>query len=121
MKNFKELRVWQKGMDIAASCFGLVNEFPSRKRFGLSGQITRAALSILSNIAEGSSRSSLKEYSRFLEISLGSCFEWETQLLISQRVGYGNQLIITNTLIEVREEQKMLTGFLNTLSLQFKV
>ena len=61
MKNFKELRIWQKGMDIAVNCFKIVKDFPTRERFGLALQITKSGVSIPSNIAEGSSRSSQKE------------------------------------------------------------
>ena len=61
MKNFKELRIWQKGMDIEINCFKLTEEFPKEEKFGLSIQITRAGVSIPSNIAEGMSRSSEKE------------------------------------------------------------
>ena len=70
MRNFKELRVWQKGMDIAVNCFKIIEDFPKEEKFGLSLQITRAGVSIPSNIAEGSSRSSEKDYRRFIEISL---------------------------------------------------
>jgi four helix bundle protein len=75
MKDFKELIIWQTGFQIALNSFEIVKPFPSEHRFGLSSQITRAALSIASNIAEGSSRSSDRDYNRFIEISLGSCFE----------------------------------------------
>lgn len=90
MKNFKQLKVWQKGFDIAASTFQFASTLPKEERFGLISQMTRAAVSIPSNIAEGSSRSSEKDYSRFIEISLGSCFELETQLLIAQKVNLGD-------------------------------
>jgi four helix bundle protein len=62
MKNFKELKIWQKGLEIATKSFQLVESFPREERFGLSNQITRAAVSIPSNIAEGSSRTSEKDY-----------------------------------------------------------
>ncbi|HEY0066435.1 MAG TPA: four helix bundle protein [Flavisolibacter sp.] len=78
MKNFKQLRVWQNGMKIAVNAFRLVQTFPKEERFGLASQITRAGVSIPSNIAEGSSRSSEKDYCRFIEISLGSSFELDT-------------------------------------------
>ncbi|MGN6352361.1 MAG: four helix bundle protein [Parafilimonas sp.] len=87
MKNFKQLRIWQKGFDIAVNSFKLTATFPNEQKFGIGSQITRAAVSIPSNIAEGSSRSSEKDYNRFLEISLGSTYELETQLLISQAAG----------------------------------
>jgi four helix bundle protein len=111
MKNFKELRIWQKGMDIAVNCFRLTEEFPKEEKFGLSIQITRAGVSIPSNIAEGSSRSSEKDYARFIEISMGSSYELESQLLIAQRLSYGNQSLLSQTITDVNDEQKMLMGF----------
>jgi four helix bundle protein len=83
MKNFKQLRIWQNGMGIAVQAYQLIETFPSSERFSLSQQITSAAVSIPSNIAEGNSRSSEKDKSRFIEIALGSGFEIETQVLIA--------------------------------------
>lgn len=83
MKNFKQLKIWQKGFEIATKKYLLTEHFPVQEKFGISSQLTRAAISIPSNIAEGSSRSSEKDYMRFLAIALGSCFEAETQLLIA--------------------------------------
>lgn len=116
MKNFKELRIWQKGMDIAVNCYKLIENFPKEEKFGLSAQITKSGVSIPSNIAEGSSRKSEKDYARFIEISLGSAYELETQLLIAQRVNFGNQELLTKTVADVNDEQKMLMGFGNKLS-----
>jgi len=116
MKNFKELRIWQKGMDIAVNCFKLTEEFPKEEKFGLSIQITRAGVSIPSNITEGSSRSSEKDDARFIEISMGSSYELETQLLIAQRLSYGNQSLLGQTITDVNDEQKMLMGFGNKLN-----
>ncbi len=115
MRNFKELKVWRNGFDIAAMAFVLVEDFPQQEKFGLSSQITRAAVSIPSNIAEGSSRSSEKEYKRFLEISLGSGFELETHLLIAEKAGYGNKDLIISLLHCIDEEQKMLMAFIKKL------
>ncbi len=116
MKNFKELRIWQKGMDIAVNCYKLIEDFPKEERFGLSAQITRSGVSIPSNIAEGSSRKSEKDYARFIEISLGSAYELETQLLIAQRTNLGNQDLLNQTLTDLSDEQKMLMGFGNKLN-----
>ena len=90
MKNFKQLRVWQKGLEIALASYELVQAFPKEERYGLSSQITRAAVSIPSNIAEGSSRSSDLDHIRFMEIALGSLFELETQVLISKSLKFGD-------------------------------
>ena len=71
MRNFKQLLIWQKGFKIAVKSFNVVASFPKEEKYSISSQITRAAVSIPSNIAEGSSRTSMKDYNRFLEISLG--------------------------------------------------
>ncbi len=116
MRNFKELKIWQKGFDIAVDCFKLTEDFPSEQKFALTSQINRSGVSIPSNIAEGSSRSSEKDYNRFLEISLGSCFELETQLLISQAVKYGDNTMTNKILANIDEEEKMMMSFMNKLN-----
>jgi len=116
MKNFKELRIWQKGIEIAVKAYKATEQFPSQEKFGIVSQITRAGVSIPSNIAEGSSRSSIKDYARFVELSLGSSFELETQLLIARQLNFGHTETIDHLLFEVGEEQKMLQGFLSKLS-----
>jgi four helix bundle protein len=115
MKNFRDLKIWQKGFEIGIQAFKLVETFPKDEKFGLSGQITRAAVSIASNIAEGCSRSSEKDFNRFLEIALGSCFEIETQLLIAGSANFGNPQNRENLLATITEEQKMLAAFISQL------
>ena len=116
MKNFKELKIWQKGFDIAVKSFDLVDTFPKEQKFGISSQITRSAVSIPSNIAEGSSRFSEKDYCRFIEISLGSTFELETQLLIAKPANFGNYELRDEILNDLNEEEKMLISFMNKLN-----
>ena len=116
MRNFKELKIWQKGFQIAVNSFRITENFPVQEKFGLSIQINKAGVSIPSNIAEGSSRSSQKDYCRFIEISLGSSFELETQLLIAKDLNYGNQQLVTSTLELLSEEEKMLTSFICVLA-----
>jgi four helix bundle protein len=115
MKDFKKLRIWQKGLQISIGAYKLIETFPKEERFGLSSQITSAAVSIPSNIAEGSSRSSERDYSRFIEISLGSSFEFNTQLLIADALKYGNQTIRESLLQEIELENIMLQSFLLSL------
>ena len=116
MRNFKNLEIWKKGFQIAINSFKLTENFPTQEKFGLSIQITKAGVSIPSNIAEGSSRTSEKDYSRFIELSLGSSFELETQLLIAKELGFGNHQLVLNTLELVSEEQKMLQSFQSKLN-----
>lgn len=118
MRDFKKLKIWQKGFEIGNDVFKFVESFPKEERFGLSTQITRAGVSIASNIAEGSSRSSNKDYGRFVEISLGSTFELETQVLIALSMEYGNQSVGNKLLSSLDEEQKMLIAFLKVLRSQ---
>jgi four helix bundle protein len=119
MRNFKQLLIWQKGFQIAVKSFKLVASFPKEEKYGISSQITSAAVSIPSNISEGSSRSrsSMKDYNRFLEISLGSSFELETQLLIAEAVNFGEKEKRDELLKDVDEEQKMMMSFMNKLNL----
>ncbi|HMJ46248.1 MAG TPA: four helix bundle protein [Ferruginibacter sp.] len=116
MRNFKELKIWKLGFDIAVNSISLTADFPTTEKFGLVSQINRAAISIPSNIAEGSSRKSEKDYNRFIEISLGSSFEFETQLLIAQKLKMGHPDLLQATLNMVIEEEKMLSGFSRKLS-----
>lgn len=111
MRNFKALQIWQKGFQIAVTSYTITSGFPANERFGLISQMNRAAVSIHSNIAEGSSRTSRKEYNRYIEISLGSCFELETQLLIAKELNLGNQELLREALSQLTEEEKMLTAF----------
>jgi four helix bundle protein len=115
MRNFQQLQIWQKGMDVVAGVYTLVRLLPKEELFGLRSQITRAAVSISSNIAEGSSRASEKDYKRFIEIALGSAFEVETQLLIAERVEMLPEGSAATVLNLVREEQMMLQSFMRRL------
>lgn len=116
MRNFKQLKIWEKGFQIAVKSFQLVSSFPKEEKFGLSSQITKAAVSIPSNIAEGSSRSSNRDYNRFIEISLGSSFEMETQLLIAEAVNFGEKEKREELFKDIDEEQKMLMSFMSRLN-----
>jgi len=116
MKDFKRLKVWQQGMEITLLCYELVRAFPKEEKYGLISQITRFASSIPANIAEGSSRKSDKEYAHFLQISLGSCFELETHILLAEVLNFGILNTRKSILYKIDEEQKMLIGFINRLT-----
>ena len=88
MHKFKELGIWQKSRLFCSKIFNETASFPTDEKFGLTNQLRRASVSIPSNIAEGSSRSSNKEFARFLEIAIGSAYEVETQLLIAVDLGF---------------------------------
>ena len=111
MTNFRNLKIWQKGMDIVVDIYKLTKFLPHEEKIDLRSQMTRAAVSIPSNIAEGCSRSSQKDFKRFLEVSLGSAFELETQLLICQRLNFIEENSINIMLKTLHEEQKMINGY----------
>ncbi|HAQ65248.1 MAG TPA: diversity-generating retroelement protein bAvd family protein [Bacteroidales bacterium] len=88
MRNFRDYDIWKEAITTARSVYLISRLFPSHEKFGLAGQMQRAGVSIGSNIAEGASRSSPKEFIRFLEMSIGSAFELETQMIIACETGY---------------------------------
>ncbi|MCF1751301.1 four helix bundle protein [Mariniradius sediminis] len=88
MHRYKELKVWQKAIDLAVEVYRITELLPQNERFGLISQMNRAVVSIPSNIAEGAGRNSLREFDNFLGIALGSSFELDSQLVISNRLSY---------------------------------
>lgn len=124
--NFRELNVRKLARSLVKDIYVLSAEFPDDERFGLTSQLRRAAISIPSNIAEGSGRSD-KDFVRFLAISLSSAFEVETQLLLAFDLRFSNQQAIDEIIQKVQEIQRMIyglqrklaKGFLNTFLLPF--
>ncbi len=102
-------------MDLVIDVYQLASQLPVDERFGLKSQITRAAVSIPSNIAEGSAKTSKKDYKNYLETSIASAFEVETQLLIVERLNLGEKSLIEKLLNSIDEEQKMLMSFIRTI------
>ena len=115
MKDFKKLEVWQRGIKIVELAYKLTKLLPNEEKFNLTSQINRWAVSIPSNIAEGSSRRSEKDYFRFLEIALGSCFELETQLIIINVLGFVDEHQTKDILEQIESEEKQLFAFMNLL------
>ena len=108
MKNYKDLIVWQKAMDLSVEIYQLVKKLPKHETYALSDQMRRAAISIPSNIAEGKSRVSQKEFLYFLGIAKGSRAELETQLQICEKIGYLNEEDTKNAFGLLTEIEKML-------------
>lgn len=100
---YKELDAWLKGMDLVEEVYSLTKRFPDEEKFGLINQMRRSAVSIVSNIAEGSSRNSDKEYLRFVHIAYASCAELETQLLIAERLNYIKNEHIPENIISLKK------------------
>ncbi len=92
IRSFKQLRIWNKGIEIVESVYFLTKEFPQDERYGLTSQMRRSAVSIPSNIAEGFKRFHPKEYRQFPHITLGSAAELETEAIIAQKLGHLNEM-----------------------------
>lgn len=110
IKDFKDLVVWQKAMELVAEVYLIAKKLPKEELFALSDQIRRSAISIPSNIAEGQGRNSTKEFIQFLAISKGSKAELETQLLLCVKVDYLNNKDIETEISLIQEVGKMLNG-----------
>ena len=96
---YKNLKIWQSSMQLAKDLYGVTKLFPSDEKFGLISQLRRAVVSVPSNIAEGYCRSGQKEKIHFLSIALGSLAEVETQIILSEELGYIDKTI-SQTLVE---------------------
>ncbi len=88
MHNFKKLKIWNDSIELVSESYKITRTFPDFEKFGLVTQMNRCVVSIPSNIAEGSSKSTDKHFNKYLEDSLGSAFEWETQLIIAFNESY---------------------------------
>jgi four helix bundle protein len=116
MHNLKELKIWNKAIDLAVDVYKATSTFPTDERFGLISQSRRAAVSIPSNIAEGAGRNSKKEFSNFLGIANGSSYELQTQLVISNKLNLLENELLNDLLSKIDELQKMNYSFQQTLN-----
>ena len=115
MFNFERLDVWQKAIDFADLINSETRTFPSEERFGLTNQLPRAAVSISSNIAEGSSRSSKNDFARFAEIAAGSVFEAVSQAFIAHRQAFLGEDQFRKVYADAEELSRMLSGLRRSL------
>jgi four helix bundle protein len=115
MKKFKNLKVWQKGIVLVKNIYKSSREFTKEELYGLTSQIKRSAVSIPSNIAEGSGRGTDKDFNRFLDIALGSSYELETQIIIAYQLEFMSEQVFNDLSLKVNEEQKMIVGLQKSL------
>jgi len=115
MKTFRDLLIWQKAMALVGISYTSTRSFPNDEQFGLTSQLRRCAISIPSNIAEGFGRRSDKDYHRFLKISLGSLFEFQTQIEIAKNLDYLTAAQFETLFEASRELERMLSSFINTV------
>jgi four helix bundle protein len=113
MTGYEKLNVWQESMNLVTQIYKIVKKLPKEEMYSLSDQIRRSAVSIPSNIAEGSSRNSKKEFIQFLYVSLGSLCELETQLKICINIGYLQN--IENIFLQTEKIKKMINALISSL------
>jgi four helix bundle protein len=109
-KSYRELRVWNKAMDLATLIYSVTGDFPKEEIYGLSSQMRRAAVSIASNIAEGSARGTRKDFKQFVSIARGSNCELQTQLLLAKRLGFGTPKKVAEAEELTNDVGQMLSG-----------
>lgn len=110
MHNYKNLHIWQDGIKLARRIYEITSTFPANEKYGIVSQMTRAAISIPSNIAEGAGRNSNKDFANFLSIAMGSLFELHTQIVICEQIGY----IDSETVKEIDQQIYTLQQQINT-------
>lgn len=115
MHNFEKLLFWQKSIALAKDIYLICQNISADEKFGLISQMKRSAVSIPSNIAEGSGRNNNKEFNHFLEIALGSAFELQTQLILSKELNLLTEDSVNKILSDLIEIQKMIYGFKQNL------
>ncbi len=113
--NFKKLIIWQESLELVIETYKTTKTFPSEEKYGLSSQLNRCSVSIPSNIAEGTSKSTSKHFKNYLETALGSSFEWETQIIIAHRVDYISKSKFTELENRINKIQNMIYKFMTSL------
>jgi four helix bundle protein len=115
VKDYKDLKVWQKGIEIVDKVYALTSKFPREELYGLTMQMRKAFVSIPSNISEGFVRGHSREYRHFLEISLGSCAELDTQSIIAHKRNYITDKELAELDEDINHEIRMLINLINKL------
>lgn len=114
--NFRNLKIWQDGVDFVIVNYAITKNFPDSEKFNLTSQMNRCAVSIPSNISEGSAKSTDKHFKTYLETSLGSAFEWETQFTVALKLNYISQEPYNTKLETIQKLQRMIGAFVDRLS-----
>ncbi|HEY7027961.1 MAG TPA: four helix bundle protein [Gemmatimonadales bacterium] len=115
MGDFKSLRVWKRSYALSLGVYKATRDFPTSELYGMTSQLRRAAVSIVSNIAEGCGRAGDPDLRRFLKMARGSLFELQCQLLLAVDLGYGNKDFLAQLELETREISLMLHCLIRSL------
>lgn len=115
MHNYRELKIWQRSMDYVVRVYEISSNFPKEEKYGLTAQLRSCAVSVPSNISEGAGRGTNKQFRRFLEFSMGSINEAQTQVELAYRVNYLAKEIYDSLIDEALQIYKMILAFYNSL------
>ena len=115
MHRFRQMKIWQRSISLAEEIYKITNSFPDNEKFGLVSQLRRCAISIASNIAEGAGRESDKQFRYFLQVSMGSCNELQTQLELSRRFNFIESELADRVQEETLSIYRMMLSFYRTL------
>ena len=114
-KSYRELEVWKEARKLVKIIYVLTEKLPDKEKYNLASQMQRAAISIVSNIAEGVGRNTKRDTAQFMFMARGSVYELETQLFLGVDLGYFNESEIQEAFQQIEKVRKLLSGFINYL------
>lgn len=115
IKTFRDLKIWQQSMELVTEIYRATSSFPEEEKYGLTSQLRRSSVSIPSNISEGFGRNSQGDFKRFVNISMGSLFELQTQIEVAKNLEFISKEIFENLYDYSREIERMMSSFIRTL------
>tara|TARA_R110002126_G_scaffold124451_3_gene266476 strand:+ start:50559 stop:50924 length:366 start_codon:yes stop_codon:yes gene_type:complete len=113
--NFKKLQIWQEAIELVTLNYRFTANLPDYEKFGLRSQLNRCSVSIASNISEGTSKRTNRHFIKYLEDSLGSAFEWETQIIICKNLNFISEEMFVNFELKVKKLQQKISNFIDKL------
>ena len=114
IKTFRDLKIWQQSMELVTEIYRATSSFPEEEKYGLTSQLRRSSVSIPSNISEGFGRNSQGDFKRFVNISMGSLFELQTQIEVARNLEFISKEIFENLYDHSREIERMMSSFIRT-------
>jgi len=115
IKTFRDLKIWQQSMELVTEIYRATSSFPEEEKYGLTSQLRRSSVSIPSNISEGFGRNSQGDFKRFVNISMVSLFELQTQIEVAKNLEFISKEIFENLYDHSREIERMMSSFIRTL------
>jgi len=115
IKTFRDIKIWQLSMELVTNIYKVTIDFPETEKYGLVSQLRRCSVSVPANIAEGFGRNSQGDFKRFVNISMGSLFEIQTQIEVAKNLNFITEEIFEKLYSDTREIERMMSSFIRTL------